>query len=246
MEIGSDTTKWRWVRVGNRVVCVDGDPVLSVEPSRLHRDLLSLLLADNRKGRSGLWPSALRHTMPLLAIGAGGDESSFRVVRQLITARSQMFRAMLHEQRFSEAARHAIEIHGYDVEVVVAFLAYLYSDIVRVDMQNVTSLLEIGQLYGCDQLEQLCHGYLLRQVSIDNACSLLQYAERYGLETLKLLCFVELLRGLSSVAAAEVTAAVREELSSLPPPLLAEVRRFCCEQHHAYSLDAPLGWEEGG
>ena len=135
----------------------------------------------------------------LLASGDGSDialivgEKTFKVHRNILSSRCEVFKAMLASDML-EQATNLIRITDLDPEVVQEMLTYIYSgtipNIAEADMAE--NLLNCAEKYQLKELKQICCSELVKRLNSDNAIDMLCKAHMYNVDSLKKACIFKI------------------------------------------------------
>jgi hypothetical protein len=114
------------------------------------------------------------------------QEMRIPVHKLILAARSPVFRAML-SSGMHEASADEMEITGYAVEAVRAFVRFLYCDVcMRADLnEHAWDLQALADKYDVPSLGRICESYLITELCEENALHTLVRAHAQGASMLK-------------------------------------------------------------
>jgi hypothetical protein len=112
--------------------------------------------------------------------------SSIPVHKLILAARSPVLRAML-SSGMKESCVEEMEITGYAVEAVRAFVRFLYSDACAKEVLEVHGweLLALADKYDVPALRGVCESHLVANMTVDTAFTTLQRADLLNVTYLK-------------------------------------------------------------
>lgn len=100
--------------------------------------------------------------------------------RWFLKITSKYFERMLSEL-WLKPESNKIEISDYSYTIFMAYLRYLYTDCIEVNLDETIELLDLADCYLEDNLKEKCVNIMRNNISIDNCCRLYGVALKYGL-----------------------------------------------------------------
>lgn len=110
--------------------------------------------------------------------------AEFRVWSKLLGAWSDVFTAMFTHD-FKEKAEMKLEIKGFTVPAVAAFLRFFYSGNLQADAGNLIEISSLADKYAIPPLQDICAKRIDTDLTPESACEVFQVADRLGSATAK-------------------------------------------------------------
>eukprot|EP01123_Difflugia_compressa_P002431 TRINITY_DN13147_c0_g1_i1.p1 TRINITY_DN13147_c0_g1~~TRINITY_DN13147_c0_g1_i1.p1 ORF type:complete len:245 (+),score=28.75 TRINITY_DN13147_c0_g1_i1:23-736(+) len=142
----------------------------------------------------------------------------------LLMSRSDYFKAMFDPSKKLRESQSRIVRLDMHQAVFIGIMSYLYASIVPRTSLNprfATSLLEAVTQFMIDPLILTCQMYLISHIDRSNVCALFNLADTLNADFLREECLDYTVRNYLDLKKSE-------ELSTLYPSLLEEVKKFFC------------------
>jgi speckle-type POZ protein len=147
----------------------------------------------------------------------------FKVHRNIITARSEHFRAMLCENLRTDRLARPIHIDKVSLEAFECLLNYFYTDslIEGTSCQVACELIRVSDWYNIESLDQVCFKYIANSISLDNVIAILVCALTIEpkLKDVELLCCKFIAKNFTVIID-------RSDFKSLPQFILIRITQY--------------------
>ncbi|KAF0687591.1 Aste57867_20710 [Aphanomyces stellatus] len=117
---------------------------------------------------------------------------------KILCLRCSYFKAMLTSEMLESRAREVV-ISDVRRSIFLAFLEYLYTDQVTVDVETAMELFVTADRYGVDRLKKICESKMLSSLCIENAASILHAADLHSATILRDRCIAFMLNNFDAV-----------------------------------------------
>ncbi|ETW06292.1 hypothetical protein H310_02584 [Aphanomyces invadans] len=117
---------------------------------------------------------------------------------KILCVRCSYFKAMLTSEMLESRAREVV-ISDVRRSIFLAFLEYLYTDHVNVDVEAAMELFVAADRYGVDRLKKICESKMLSSLCIENAASILHAADVHSATILRERCIAFMLNNFDAV-----------------------------------------------
>ncbi|KAH9081117.1 hypothetical protein Ae201684P_012089 [Aphanomyces euteiches] len=117
---------------------------------------------------------------------------------KILCMRCSYFKAMLTSEMLESRAREVV-ISDVRRSIFLAFLEYLYTDHVNVDVETAMELFVAADRYGVDRLKKICESKMLSSLCIENAASILHAADLHCATILRERCIAFMLNNFDAV-----------------------------------------------
>ena len=99
-----------------------------------------------------------------------------------------------------ESLERTITIPNMKKHVFLLLLEYLYTDAVKVDVENAIDLYIVADLYHIERLREMCCTVVRRNLSAENSGPLLQVASESHCHALKEICMHYVVKNFDAVS----------------------------------------------
>ena len=99
-----------------------------------------------------------------------------------------------------ESVERTITIPNMKKKVFLLLLEYLYTDAVKIDIENAIDLYIVADLYHVERLREMCCTVVRRNLSAENSGPLLQAASEAHCHVLKEVCMNYVVQNFDSVS----------------------------------------------
>ncbi|OQR97124.1 hypothetical protein ACHHYP_20629 [Achlya hypogyna] len=117
---------------------------------------------------------------------------------KILCVRCSYFKAMLTGEMLESRAREVV-VPDVRKGIFLAFLEYLYTDHVTVDVETAMELFVTADRYGVDRLKKICESKMLSSLCIENAASILHAADMHSATILRDRCIAFMLNNFDAV-----------------------------------------------
>ncbi|XP_047073241.1 BTB/POZ domain-containing protein At4g08455 [Lolium rigidum] len=128
-------------------------------------------------------PSSPSHPSPSSADAGRLETPAVPAHRVILSSRSPVFRAML-DNEMEESRSGIIKIYDVSYDVLRAFVHYMYTAEVLLDVQMACDLLELAEKYEVKHLKTYCEKFITSKVNNDNAIIHYAFAHRHSAKQL--------------------------------------------------------------
>lgn len=122
--------------------------------------------------------------------------------KAILAQRSQHFAAMFRSG-MRESSERTIPIPNISRTVFLLLLEYLYTDSVKIDVENSVALYIAADLYNLDRLRDMCSFVVRRNLNPENAGPLLEEATTNHCQALKDICMKYVVENFDVVSKSE-------------------------------------------
>ena len=127
--------------------------------------------------------NALRLQGKLCDVVLDVDNKKFEAHRAILAANSPYFRAMF-TNGMQETQQREVKLQGIDPTLMSLIIEYIYTRTVRVDMENVMSLLSVADCFSVNGLTDACVDFMRNSLGYDNCFTVLRFSKLYYREDL--------------------------------------------------------------
>jgi len=128
-------------------------------------------------------------------------ERNFPCHKIILSARSDVFKAMFSHENTKEGQTNQVEITDTDPDTLEQLLKYIYSDKLDCDMPNLaSSLMRAADKYNIPRLKSLCEEAICNNIEVTNAAEILVLAHMYEASNLKAMAVDFIMSNLSKVS----------------------------------------------
>lgn len=127
-------------------------------------------------------------------------EKRFSCHKFILSARSDVFKAMFSHENTKEGQTNQVEITDTDPDTLEQLLKYIYSDKLECDMPNLaSSLMTAADKYNIPRLKSLCEESICNNIEVSNAADILVLAHMYEAANLKVMAIDFIMNNLDKV-----------------------------------------------
>jgi RCC1 and BTB domain-containing protein len=111
------------------------------------------------------------------------------VQKCIIESNSKYFESKFTERAIRESTDNVIVITEYSYDVYYAFLKYLYTDCIDIEIEKAMDLLVLGNDYKEEELKLKCVDIIKNDITIENVCTFYCASIKHNLSELEDFCF---------------------------------------------------------
>ncbi|CAG5135227.1 unnamed protein product [Candidula unifasciata] len=108
----------------------------------------------------------------------------FQAHKNVLAACSPFFKAMFFSG-MEEQSRSEIELHDISSDVFNIIISFMYTGLVRVDINTCQDLLSVADMLGVDDIVEICSEFLLEHMSPQNCVGIYVFADAHNLVSVK-------------------------------------------------------------
>merc|ERR1711902_409001 len=128
-------------------------------------------------------------------------EKRFSCHKFILSARSDVFKAMFSHENTKEGQTNQAEITDTDPDTLEQLLKYIYSDKLECDMPNLaSSLMTAADKYNIPRLKSLCEESICNNIEVSNAADILVLAHMYEASNLKVMAIDFIMNNFAKVS----------------------------------------------
>jgi len=156
------------------------------------------------------------------------EEKMFPCHKVILSARSDVFKAMFSHENTKEGQTNQVDITDTDPDTLEQLLKYIYSDKLDCDMPNLaSSLMRAADKYNIPRLKSLCEEAICNNIEVSNAADILVLAHMYEATNLKAMAVDFIMNNLNKVSE---TTAWTNITTGQHPKLLGEMFKTLMER----------------
>ena len=122
--------------------------------------------------------NALRLQGKLCDVVLEVGDRKFEAHRAILAANSPYFRAMF-TNGMQETQQREVKLRGIDPTMMSLIIEYIYTRTVRVDMENVMTLLSVADCFSVNGLTDACVEYMKSALGYENCFTILRFSKAY-------------------------------------------------------------------
>ena len=99
--------------------------------------------------------------------------------RMVLSCYSNFFRSMFHS-RFKEVYQNKVEIRDFDGKIIKAVIEYIYTGVIKIDVNNVLALLGAADFLQVDDVKQMCFDFMESSLTIESCLDIVKACVLYN------------------------------------------------------------------
>uniref|UniRef100_A0A2C9JVG8 BTB domain-containing protein n=1 Tax=Biomphalaria glabrata TaxID=6526 RepID=A0A2C9JVG8_BIOGL len=112
------------------------------------------------------------------------DRKRFPAHKNVLAAASPFFKAMFLSG-MEEQKRDVIELHGMSSEIFSIMISFIYTGLVKVDVDTCQDLLALADMLGVEDVVEICSQFLIDNISPQNCVGIYAFADAHNIKDLK-------------------------------------------------------------